>query len=103
MDNTTKDVFEAIANLASLTDKMEETQWIILESPINVASGATRILRVGSMIRVACAHTWPFLADCADDLGPTHVIISLRNNIHNTAFEIDCEVIGGDEMITIKL
>ncbi len=99
MNNTTKDVFNAIANLASLTDKMEETDYIILDSPLRTALKTTRVLRKGMLVRL---DIWG-LVDVSDICAPTHVILSLRNNIHNTAFELDCEVIGGDETITIKL
>jgi len=99
MTPTTTDVFNAIANLDALTDKMEDTQWIILDGAVRTALGVTRLLRVGMMVRVEAGA----LIDCTDALGPTHLIIALRNNITNTAFEIDVEEIGGEEMATIKL
>jgi len=99
MTTTTAAVFDAIANLDALTDKMEDTQWIIIDGLVRTALGVTRILRVGMMVRIAAGA----LVDCTDHLGPTHVIIALRNNITNTAFEIDAEEIGGEETITIKL
>jgi hypothetical protein len=99
MNNTTTSVFEALKELDALTEKMEDTQWIVLDAPVRTALKTTRILKKGIMIRiVGCLPV-----NCTDDLGPTHVIIALRNNIHNTAFELDCEEIGEDEMITIKL
>lgn len=104
MDTTTKGVFEAIENLDSLTDKMEDTEWIIIDWSLRTALTVTRLLRIGMMVRVRPDYlAGHCLVDCSDLHGPTHVIIALRNNITNTAFEIDAEEIGGDKMITIKL
>jgi len=103
MTPTTTAVFDAIANLDALTDKMEDTQWIILDGPVRTALYITRILRVGMMVRVRKGWIGGCLVNCDDEYGPTHVIIALRNNITNTAFEIDAEEIGGEETITIKL
>lgn len=103
MDNTTKDVFDAIENLDSLTDKMEDTEWIILDRPVRTALKTTRVMRKGMMVRIARLAKWHFLSNVTDGLGPTHVIIALRNNITNTAFELDCEEIGTENTITVKL
>lgn len=104
MDNTTKDVFEAIANLDSLTDKMEETEWIILDGPVRTTLTTTGVMRKGMMVRLRHDYLAGWcLVDCTEELGPTHVIIALRNNITNTSFEIDAEEIGTDKLITIKL
>lgn len=100
MEQTTKDVFEAIANLDSLTDKMEDTSYIILGNFIKTANKHTMIIRKGNMVRVSSHKK---LIDVTDELGPTHVIIALRNNITNTAFELDCEEIGTENTITVKL
>jgi hypothetical protein len=99
MTPTTTAVFEAIKGLDVLTETMHSTRWIILDRPLRTALKTTRVLRVGYLVRVADGE----LVNCTDELWGTHVILALRNNIHNTAFEIDCEAIGGDELITIKL
>lgn len=105
----TTSVFSAIAELDALTETLHPTEWIIIDHPLYTALGPTRLLRKGMMVRVDNnayndpAQHGPYLIDCGDHYAPTHVIIALRNNIHNTAFEIDCEKIGGEEVITIKL
>lgn len=104
MTSTTKDVFKAIANLDSLTDKMEDTQWVILDKPVRTALRTTRVMRKGMMVRLRKDDLLGYLLiNCTDNYGPTHVILSLRNNITNTSFEIDAEEIGGEKMITVKL
>lgn len=99
MNNTTTSVFSALKELDALTETLSPTTWIILDRPIRTAYKTTAILWRGYMVRVVDG----VLVNCTDDLGPTHVIIALRNNIHNTAFEIDVEEIGGEEFITLKL
>lgn len=99
MTPTTTSVSSALAELDALTETMHPTRWIILDRPLRTCLKTTRVLRVGYIVRIVDRT----LVDCTDELWGTHAILALRNNIHNTAFELDCEKIGGEELITIKL
>lgn len=99
MTPATTSVFEAIKEFDALTEKLSPTDWIVIDRPLRTCVTTTRILRKGIMVRVTDGS----LADCSEEIMPTHVIIAMRNNIHNTAFEIDCEEIGRERLTTIKL
>ncbi len=99
MHNTTTSVFDAIADIAVLPTKLFPLAAIHYLPRFRYSLGWTTTVRKGMLVRIACDT----IVDVTDELSPTHVIIECRGTLYDSQFEIDCEVIGGDKMITIKL
>lgn len=99
MNNTTTSVFEAIAEIAALPTKLFKLTAIHSCTPFYTARGKTHRLTTGDMVRIEGDK----IANVTDDKEATHLVIECRGSLYIDLFEIDCEVIGGDEMITIKL
>lgn len=89
----------AIANIAILPAKLFRLTAIHNVPRFRYSLGWTTTLRKGMMVRVVLDT----IVDVTDELPLTHTIIECRGTLYDTAFEIDCEEIGGEELITIKL
>lgn len=99
MNNTTTSVFEAISEIAMLPTKLFRLNAIHNVPRFRYALGWTTTLRKGMMVRVVLDT----IVDVTDELPPTHTIIECRGTLYDSAFEIDCEEIGGEKLVTIKL
>lgn len=99
MTPTATSVFEAIADIAMLPTKLFRLNAIHNVPRFHYSLGWTTTLRKGMFVRVVCDT----LVDVTDELPPTHAIIECRGTLYDTAFEIDCEEIGGERLMTIKL
>lgn len=99
MTPTTTSVFEAISEIAMLPAKLFRLTAIHNVPRFRYSLGWATTLRAGMMIRIVCDA----LVDITDELPPTHTIMECRGTLYDSKFEVDCELIGGEELITIKL
>lgn len=104
MQQTTKDVFEAIKSIYSLSTDLVEQEALYLDNPLKTARGFTSRIVKGDMVRIAPhMDDRPILWNCNDTHGPTHVILSCWGTIYSGDLQVICEEIGTDNTITIKL
>lgn len=104
MDNTTKSVFEAIADLSRLSTELVVLNAIWLEKPLQIAQKRSIRITKGDMVRVMAAYGDEcHLMDCTPLLPPTHVITQCRGTIYSTLLEVECRDLNTNELITIKL
>lgn len=105
MNNTTKSVFEAIANLSRLSTELVVLNAIWLEKPLQMAQKRSIRIHKGCIVKVENGQLMdiPFLVDhlCLSQV--THIITECRGTIYQTLFEVDCRDLETNEVIIIKL
>lgn len=104
MDNTTKDVFEAIADLSRLSTDLIAHEAITLDHAIETSEKRTRRIKAGDMVRVMNNYlAGQIIVDCSPMFPATHAITECRGTIYQTLFEVDGRDLETNEVITIKL
>lgn len=103
MDNTTKDVFEAIADLSRLSTDLIVHESIFLDEALQMPEKRCRRIMAGDAVRVENGKLVNCVYSSALLFPATHVITECRGTIYSTLLEVECRDLNTNEVITIKL
>jgi hypothetical protein len=100
MDNTTQDIFDAIAEIANLPARLFKQNAINSPIPFHVGGrGRTHRLVPTDLVRIE----GDALVSVTTDATPTHIVTECRGSLYIDLFEVDCRDLETNEVITIKL
>lgn len=103
MNQDTKDVFDAIANLSRLSTDLIVYESMGLDYPLQMPHNRSRRIRAGCLVRVDNRKLVDCVYNDALSFPATHVITECRGTIYQTLFEVECRDLATNELITIKL